>query len=94
MSLLSHHPLVPATALLIGTAAGLSFPVQPADRGPLDPCTFLTRQQVETVLPGHDGGMVIHSGGSLVAGVDAYQCFYSNQAADVFTVGQAAIAHL
>lgn len=51
-----------------------------------DPCKLLTKAQVETVLPHNDGGMVVHSGGSLIAGVDAYQCSYANDAADVFTV--------
>jgi hypothetical protein len=30
--------------------------------------------------------MVVHFGGSLIAGVDVYQCSYANDAADVFTV--------
>lgn len=40
-------------------------------------CNLLTSDQVSSVLPGHDGGSVMHSGGSLLQGVDAYQCSYT-----------------
>lgn len=40
-------------------------------------CRMLTDDQVSSVLPRHDGGMVAHAGGSLIAGIDAYQCSYS-----------------
>jgi hypothetical protein len=43
----------------------------------LDVCALLSSEQVSTVLPGHDGGTVTHSGGSLLKGVDAYQCSYA-----------------
>jgi hypothetical protein len=43
----------------------------------VDVCALLTSEQVSTVLPGHDGGEVEHSGGSLLKGVDAYQCSYT-----------------
>ena len=60
--------------------------IQAASAGSLQPCKLLTAAQVATVLPNHDGGMVTHSGGSLIKGVDAYQCSYSNTAADLLTV--------
>ncbi len=50
----------------------------------LDVCTLLSSDQVSTVLPGHDGGSVTHSGGSLLKGVDAYQCSYSRIADNDF----------
>ena len=55
----------------------------PAD---IVPCELLTAEQVETVLPGHDEGFTAHSGGSLMKGVDSYQCSYSNDKLDLFTV--------
>ncbi len=50
------------------------------------PCELLTSEQVETVLPGHDEGYTALSGGSLMKGVDSYQCSYSNANTDIFTV--------
>jgi hypothetical protein len=50
----------------------------------LDVCTLLSSDQVSMVLPGHDGGSVTHSGGSLLKGVDAYQCSYSRIADNDF----------
>ena len=44
------------------------------DRGP---CALLGGDEVATVLPGHDGGMVAANGGSLIKGVDSYQCSYT-----------------
>lgn len=44
------------------------------DRGP---CLLLTGEQVTTVLPGHDGGGVMQSSGSLMKGVDSSQCSYT-----------------
>jgi len=52
----------------------------------LDPCAFLSNEQVATVLPGHDGGIVARSGGSLIEGIDAYQCSYSARGADSLVV--------
>lgn len=43
----------------------------------VDVCALLSSEQVSTVLPGHDGGEVQHSGGSLLKGVDAFQCSYT-----------------
>lgn len=54
--------------------------------GGLQPCELLTSEQVSTVIPDHDDGYVAHAGGSLIEGVDAYQCSYSNQSTDIFTV--------
>lgn len=48
-----------------------------ADSDPFGICRMLTGDQVSSVLPGHDGGIVAHSGGSLIEGIDAYQCSYS-----------------
>jgi hypothetical protein len=85
-----------ATVLLLGTLASGYRPMQSepaaaaavgaAGARTIDPCKLLTRQQVETVLPKHDGGTVAHAGGSLIAGVDAYQCSYMNDATNIFTV--------
>lgn len=50
------------------------------------PCELLSGEQVETVLPGHDEGFTAHSGGSLMNGVDSYQCSYTNEKMDLFTV--------
>jgi hypothetical protein len=52
----------------------------------LDPCKLLTKEQVATVLPNNDGGEIAHAGGSLIAGVDAYQCSYLDPKANVFSV--------
>ncbi len=51
------------------------------DRGP---CALLSAAEVATVLPGHDGGSVAANGGSLIEGVDSYQCSYTHvEGADV-----------
>ncbi len=52
----------------------------------LKPCELLTNDQVTTVVPRHDGGFQVHAGGSLIQGVDAYQCSYSNESLDLLTV--------
>jgi hypothetical protein len=44
----------------------------------IKPCELLTSEQVTTVLPGHDEGYVAKDGGSLIEGVDSYQCSYCN----------------
>lgn len=54
--------------------------------GQVDPCTLLSDAQVESVLPGHDAGMVAHAGPSLIDGVNAYQCSYANANVEVFSV--------
>lgn len=54
--------------------------------GALQPCRLLTGEQVARVLPEHDDGFVAKEGGSLIEGVDAYQCSYSNPAGDLLTV--------
>ena len=56
------------------TAATVASEDEGADRGP---CAWLAAEQVATVLPGHDGGSVAANGGSLIKGVDSYQCSYS-----------------
>ena len=50
------------------------------------PCELLTPDQLETILPGHDEGFVAHAGGSLIKGVDSYQCSYSADNGGLFTV--------
>jgi hypothetical protein len=54
--------------------------------GALQPCRLLTGEQVARVLPDHDDGFVAKQGGSLIEGVDAYQCSYSNPPGDLLTV--------
>ena len=49
-------------------------------------CRMLTGEQVATVLAGHDGGEVTHSGGSMMDGVDSYQCSYTSEADDQYRV--------
>lgn len=61
-----------------GTAAEQeSAAAESAGGAGLDVCTLLSSEQVSTVLPGHDEGTVAFSGGSLLKGVDAYQCSYA-----------------
>ncbi len=57
-----------------------------AGSGAIQPCQLLTSQEVATVLADHDGGFVAHAGGSLIQGVDAFQCSYSNPSTEVLTV--------
>ncbi len=52
----------------------------------MDPCALLSDAQVAEVLPGAKAGMNTHSGGSLIDGVDAYQCTWINDSADMLTV--------
>jgi hypothetical protein len=54
--------------------------------GALEPCRLLTGEQVTTVLPEHDDGFAAKRGGSLIEGVDAYQCSYSSASGDLLTV--------
>ena len=63
-----------------------SATAEPASAPGLNPCELLTAEQVDSVLSGHDEGFVAKSGGSLIEGVDSYQCSYSNDAGDLFTV--------
>jgi hypothetical protein len=50
------------------------------------PCELLSADQVATVLANSDEGFVAKAGGSLIEGVDSYQCSYSNPDTDLFTV--------
>jgi hypothetical protein len=50
------------------------------------PCDLLTADEVATVLPGSDEGMTVKSSESMIDGVDAYQCSYSNDESDLLTV--------
>lgn len=40
-------------------------------------CRMLSAAQVASVLPGSDSGSVTQDGGSLIEGVDSYQCSYT-----------------
>lgn len=68
------------------SASGTSVSEPARGAAGLDPCALVTDEQVATVLPGHDGGFVAKAGGSLVEGIDAYQCSYSTDEADLLTV--------
>ena len=59
---------------------------QSNNSGKIFPCKLLTPEQVNTVLPDNDSGYVAHSGGSLIRGVDSYQCTYSNDKWEMFSV--------
>ncbi len=50
------------------------------------PCDLLTAKEVATVLADPDEGMAVKTDGSLIEGVDAYQCSYSNANHDRLTV--------
>lgn len=49
-------------------------------------CKMLTNEQVETVLAGHGGGEVVHAGGSMMDGVDSYQCSYTSEVSGQYSV--------
>jgi len=59
------------------SAAAATDPGSESD--PLGICTILGADQISTVLPGHDGGVAVHSGGSMMEGVDSYQCSYTSE---------------
>lgn len=46
--------------------------------GRAQPCELLSAEQIATVLPGADAGYVAARGGSLIEGIDSYQCSYSD----------------
>jgi len=71
--------------LMLAASTGGSVPPT-ALLAQLDPCKLLTREQVVTVLPNHDGGSVTHSGPALIQGVSAYQCSYLDKEFNLFTV--------
>ncbi|MCP5165596.1 MAG: hypothetical protein H6990_11135 [Pseudomonadales bacterium] len=52
----------------------------------LMPCELLSPEEVASVLPAAGAGTTTQSGGSLIEGVDAYQCSYLNATADLLTV--------
>jgi len=70
----------PAPASAVNQAAS------PAARKGLQPCEILATAHVADVLPGAMAGTPTHAGGSLIQGVDAYQCAYTNAAGDLFTL--------
>jgi hypothetical protein len=49
-------------------------------------CELLSKDQVETVLPGAGEGYTAARGESLMEGVKSYQCSYNNEQFDLFTV--------
>jgi len=63
-----------------------SVVAQDNNSGKIFPCKLLTSEQVNTVLPDNDGGYLAHSGGSLIKDVDSYQCTYSNDKWEMFSV--------
>jgi len=71
---------LPFAVWLLGAAAPGPLSSQ------IDPCTLLTRAQVATVLPNHDGGVVAHAGPALIQGVNAYQCSYADKEFNLLTV--------
>jgi hypothetical protein len=86
------HPLILSVSLLsLALACGNGNKNEDAETetessGDIVPCELLTVKQVETVLPGTDEGFTASSGGSLMKGVDSYQCSYSDEAYNLFTV--------
>ena len=70
-----------------GAAGGEAKGAPPSVSGnAIEPCRLAAAEQVGKVLPNHDGGTVMHSGASLIKGVEAYQCSYVNPATDLLTV--------
>jgi hypothetical protein len=86
--------LTPVVALVVG--AGISGCDSAAPPSPiasdtavavgLRPCELLSNEQVASAVPAAAAGMTVQAGGSLIDGVDAYQCSYSNDAGDLLTV--------
>ncbi len=74
------------SAKTAGSQAGAAESDDPRAPGIMQPCGLLTAEQVSTVLPGHDAGTPKLSGGSLMKGIEAYQCSYSNKSMDMMTV--------
>jgi hypothetical protein len=62
------------------------FAYKTFDNPVIIPCELLTKQQVESLIPGTDDGYTASTGGSLMKGVDSYQCSYSNDKFDLLTV--------
>ncbi len=54
--------------------------------GDTAPCELLNSEQVESILPGHDEGYSPLSGGSLMDGIDSYQCTYTNDQSGILLV--------
>jgi hypothetical protein len=71
-----------APAASTGEQATESTASSPPPSGAIDPCALLDGEQVTSVLPGHDGGSIIQQGGSLLQGVDAFQCSWMAIAGD------------
>jgi hypothetical protein len=77
-------------ALLALVACGQSETVQTAAEESggetQGPCSLLSKLEVQSVVPGTEDGMVMHSGGSLIKGVDSYQCSYMDMSGPALTV--------
>lgn len=70
------------TTLLLGACGGQPPPAvsstdESADGDRFGICRMLSASQVASVMPGSDEGMVASNGGSLIEGVDTYQCSYT-----------------
>jgi hypothetical protein len=69
-----------------GARSASTAETEDAGSAGIKPCELLSKAQVATVLPEPDDGFQAHAGGSLIKGVDAYQCSYSNPATNILTV--------
>jgi hypothetical protein len=76
--------LIATVAALTGCGGGNAGGDEAATAGAagLAVCDLLTDAEVAEVLPGHDGGIVTADGGSLIEGVDTWQCSYTAQGED------------
>jgi hypothetical protein len=79
------EPVIPTEAVAATETTGESDEPD-GDANGLVPCELLTADDVATVLPDADDGFEAMAGGSLIDGVDAYQCSYMNPVFDLFTV--------
>ena len=89
--MIPQPPLGAFTLLVCAITAGLAPLLTPARSAtaavsPLDPCKLLSAAEVAMALPKNDGGEIEHAGGSLVKGIDAYQCSYTSPDVHIFTV--------
>ena len=54
--------------------------------GGLRPCELAPQPLVQAVLPEADAGSTQQAGGSLIQGIDSYQCSFVNRSGDLLTV--------
>lgn len=57
-----------------------------AGGGGLRPCELAPQPLVQAVLPEADAGSTQQAGGSLIQGIDSYQCSFVNRSGDLLTV--------